>query len=124
MVVLLTEKERAERQVDKLNTLVSELEQHKLKIISARREKSVLMLIYCESVAAMKALTDLLESGRLRVLVEGVFSCLAATTALTVSVRLHDTFHFNTCLQALQDAGTVLCCFVCTKMLSAIHGLH
>jgi hypothetical protein len=112
MVALLTEKARVQRYagkaVDKLNMLMAELEQHKLKILSGQR-KCLLVLIYCESVAAMKALTDLLESGRLRVLAEGVFICLAATTALTVSVRLHDTFHFNTCLQALQAAGTALC---------------
>jgi hypothetical protein len=94
----------SDEQLQKLSDALLKLRDHRLFVLGAVRVNSVLVIIYCETVAATRDLAQLLDSGRLQAMFQDVFSCLTART-LTVAARLHDTTHYQACLQLLTAAG-------------------
>ena len=92
-----TDKETA----DRLDQLLDDLH-----VVAVRQVKSLLLYCYCESMSEMFKLTQLLESGRLKEILEEVFGILTGnSTGLNVSVRLHDKEQLIDCYNQLLREG-------------------
>jgi hypothetical protein len=84
-----------------LNTVLGSLH-----LAAVHQVNSLLLYFYCGSVSEMYTLTQLLEYGHLKVIIEEVFSILTSTSAgLNVSVRLHDQQQFTDCYNQLLIEG-------------------
>ena len=99
---------RDKETADRLDSLLADLH-----LAAVRKDNSLLLYFYCESVSEMYRLTQLLESGRLKIIIEQVFSILTGTsTGLNVSVRLHDPQQFSDCYNQLLADGQLYITFV------------